>query len=131
MRKEEGFLKKILNKKVSIILIALITIFLTYFIFEMVSEKKVYNATIDYLTIEKGYKENEIQSIDVEFSLMNKILSYQQFVISVVFNDETDVTYFFGYNKGDVSPQGHTGHTGDAKSETYINLPKIMVNENK
>jgi hypothetical protein len=49
-----------------------------------------------------GYKETEIKDIDVIHSFLNKLLSYDEWWVSVTFADETEVKY----NYGDVYGEG-------------------------
>lgn len=88
-------MKKILNSKIFIISIFLMLVFI-YNIYVDVGETKRHNATLSYLTVKKGYEESEIQ-INVKHSVLNIILSYEEWVISVVFNDEPNVIYYYHY----------------------------------
>ena len=62
---------------------------------------------------DKGYKDSEIRSIEVNHSFMAVVLSYNEWNIRVVFNDEPNTIYHYNYKKGSISQGGISGFTKD------------------
>lgn len=54
-------------------------------------KKQIYSKTLSYLTTQGGYKEEEIEEIQVTHSFMSKIFSYDEWGIKAVFKDEPSV----------------------------------------
>ena len=51
----------------------------------------------------QGYTDADISRYTISHSFLNRILSYPEWRIEVVFADEPDVVYEYGYWNGDVS----------------------------
>lgn len=60
---------------------------------------------LDYLK-QENYSEPEIQSIKVKHSFINKMLSYSEWKISVVYTDEPESTYRFTLRNGNIVETG-------------------------
>ena len=63
------------------------------------------NHVIDYLQ-SKGYSDSQIESIKVEYSLINGIMGYQTWLINVVFVDEPGFIYTYLYDSRTGVSQG-------------------------
>ena len=62
---------------------------------------------------DKGYEDSEVKSIKVVHSFLNVVLSFNEWVIRVVYNDEPNAVYFYNYKKGSVFQVGISGFTED------------------
>ena len=60
---------------------------------------------------EKGYMHTEIQSIDVNHSFLNIILSYNEWSIAVVYTDEPTSIYYYHIKNGSIVEDGVSGTT--------------------
>ena len=90
--------------------IVLVTIILSSFIYVSVGTKKAEELTWEYLE-EKGYTQQEVQSVDVNHSLLNVILSYNEWNIDIVYTDEPTSTYNFTIKYGKLVESGVSGTT--------------------
>ena len=53
----------------------------------------------EYLYNKKDYTTNEIKNIGVDYRFDRRLFGYEPFIISVIFNNEPDVIYYFGFYK--------------------------------
>lgn len=90
--------------------IILITIALFCFTYVFAGAKKAENLTWEYLD-KKGYRQTEIQSIDVNHSFLNIILSYDEWNIAVVYADEPTSIYYYGIKNHSIVEGGVSGTT--------------------
>ena len=60
---------------------------------------------------DKGYKQTEIKSVDVNHSFLNVILSYNEWNIKVVYTDEPTSVYSYHMKKGQIVEGGVSGTT--------------------
>lgn len=56
-----------------------------------------------------GITDDQIKSINVYHSFFSVILSYDEWVIRVVYKDEPKATYFYSYKNSKVIPRGVSG----------------------
>lgn len=59
----------------------------------------------------KGYSQSEIQSVDVNHSFLNIILSYNEWSIAVVYTDEPTSIYYYHIKNGNIVEGGISGTT--------------------
>ena len=102
-----------------------------YFLYVHSGEKTRHEATLTYLKEHIGYDQNEIKSVEVEHTLMSLILSYDPWIIIVVFEDEPNAIYYYHYEDGVISQSGLSGSTPD---ELYLHIedapPDIKKSDN-
>lgn len=55
---------------------------------------------------QEGYRETDIQSVKVKHSFVNKILSYGEWKIAVVYADEPESTYTYALRDGKIREGG-------------------------
>ncbi|MEI5906907.1 hypothetical protein WAK64_07520 [Bacillus spongiae] len=123
--------KVIKNKKTALLSIPLLIIFLasfSYFIYVYTGEKTRYDEVFRYLTVEKSYKDSDITKIEAEHSILDFILSYEPWSISVVFNDEPNAIYYYHYNKGEITQDGISGYT---ENEIFKHYEEVEGGVNK
>lgn len=96
------------NKK--IIIYILISIFMFIILYKEIGKNIVKNKMIYYLE-NKNYYKSDIKSIDVSHYFINKILSYNEWVIKVVYEDEPTSIYFFTLKNGEIVDDGVSGTT--------------------
>ena len=95
------------NKKIFII----VSIFImSIILYKEIGKNIVKNKMIDYLESE-NYDKSDIKSIDVSHYFINKILSYNEWVIKVVYEDEPTSIYFFTLKNGEIVDDGVSGTT--------------------
>lgn len=75
-----------------------------------IRSNQIENKMWDYLK-ENNYVETEIKSVDVKHSYMNVLLSYNEWVISVVFEDEPESVYKYTLRDGEIVQSGVSGTT--------------------
>ncbi len=98
------------KKTILVIICIVMTIFITSIIYVTVGANKAKRLINNYLD-EKGYSQDEIQSIDVKHSFLNVILSYQEWSIAVVYSDEPTSIYYYHMNGDKISEGGVSGIT--------------------
>ena len=88
------------KKKVCIICGVLVAIIiLSGCLYVGIQGKNIENRMWDYLK-ENGYEEAEIKSVDVKHSFMNVLLSYNEWIVDVVFEDEPTSVYKYTMKDG-------------------------------
>ncbi|WP_409250632.1 hypothetical protein V1502_10665 [Bacillus sp. SCS-153A] len=107
--------KNITNRKAlfAIPLIVILLAYFSYILYVDAGEKKRYEEILIHLTIDKGYEDNEIEEIQIDHSITNVILSYEPWVIYVVFKDEPNAIYYYHYDNGVISQGGISGYTAN------------------
>lgn len=88
--------------------VAVIIIVLT--IYDFIGTKRVKSLMWEYLN-DKGYTQAEIQSVDVSYSFLNIILSYNEWNIVVVYKDEPTSKYSYHLKAGNIIEGGVSGAT--------------------
>ena len=86
----------------------LAVIILICFIYVFTGTKNAEKLMQVYLE-DKGYTTEEIQSIDVNHSFLNIILSYNEWSILVRYADEPDAIYIFTVKNGQIEDSGVSG----------------------
>ena len=86
----------------------LAVIILICFIYVFTGTKNAEKLMQVYLE-DKGYTTEEIQSIDVNHSFLNIILSYNEWSIHVRYADEPDAIYIFTVKNGQIEDSGVSG----------------------
>lgn len=104
-----------MKKTLIIILIFIIVGSLTSFTYIYTSKININHKMKTYLK-DKGYKDSEVKSTEVRHSFMNVVLSYNEWTISVIYNDEPNASYYYFYDKGSISQGGISGRT---KNDVY------------
>lgn len=80
------------------------------FLYVSIGGKMVENKMWDYLK-QKNYSETDIKSIEVDHSFINIILSYKEWNINVVYEDEPTSIYMYTLENGNIVENGVTGTT--------------------
>lgn len=100
-----------MKKKSTIIIVAvLLTIVLCAVIYVGVGSNSIKDKMWDYLQ-ENNYEEADIQSINVKHSFINIILSYDEWIIDVVYADEPTSVYTYTFRDGNIVEGGVSGTT--------------------
>lgn len=74
----------------------------------------------------QGYTKTEIKDIQARHSFINVILSYPEWRVSVVFEDEPSVVYFYGFNNdGEISQSGVSGGSADMEKEDLKHIEPL------
>ena len=68
----------------------------------------------------KGFSTAEIQSIDVNHSFLNAVLSYNEWNIHVQYADEPEAIYIYTVNNGQIKEAGVSGSV-DKEDLKHIN----------
>lgn len=92
-----------------VIVVAIVIPLIALLIFERGVEKNASEQTLSYLTEEHGYDEADIASIEVDYSPLNKLMSYDEYTIRVNFKDDPDAQYYFALKDTEVVPTGFAG----------------------
>ncbi|KMT22562.1 DUF3139 domain-containing protein [Clostridium cylindrosporum] len=113
-----------IKKSILILSIAAILIAIVYV---QINTKKIYNMTEKHLIENRGYKKSDISKIEVKYYFINRILSYEEWIISVVFKDEPKVKYSYSYRDNKISQGGASGRLDDgiydhSESPGYKNM---------
>lgn len=91
------------RKKLIIILVVIAIIISTPFAYVGFGKRTLRLKTYEYLTAVQGYKEQEFEIKNPRHSFINRILSYPEWGIDVIFKDEPDETYVYTYDPKDGS----------------------------
>lgn len=94
----------------TVLIIVSVTIVLSALIYVGVGSNNVKDKMWDYLK-ENNYEETDIQSIKVKHSFINIILSYDEWIIDVVYADEPTSVYYYTLKDGNIVESGVTGTT--------------------
>ncbi|MEF9934666.1 MAG: hypothetical protein RSA01_01480 [Clostridium sp.] len=101
------------KSKKSIICLSIISIIFIGIIVTKVYSNIVYNKLEIYLTEKRKYSLDEIQDMNVFYSLGAHIMGYHQWKISVTFKDEPGAIYYYIYNNNTIEPGGVSGTLDD------------------
>lgn len=102
-------IKATLLKNIVYILIACVLL-MTMGGYVIIGSNNVETKAWDYLE-NKGYQEDEIQSLEVTHSFLNIILSYDEWKIKVVYADEPTSTYSYRIVDDEIIEGGVSGTT--------------------
>ena len=90
--------------------VLLAAIVLCGIIYVGIGSNRIENKAWDYLK-ENNYSEADIKSLDVKHSFVNILLSYNEWIIDVVFEDEPDSIYKYTLRDGEIVESGVSGTT--------------------
>lgn len=108
------------KKYILFIIIIIIAIMLFY---KLIVGNIIKNKTYDYLE-SKGYMQEDISSIEIKHSFLNKLLSYNEWRIFVEFNSEPNVIFAFTYRNKEIIKQG-------VSSDPMLNKEEIREYDDK
>lgn len=99
-------------KKKTLIIIGVIimAVLLGAFLYVGIGRSSIENKMWDYLK-DNDYEETEIASIEVKHSFVNILLSYNEWTIDVVFEDEPTTIYKYTLKDGIIVESGVSGTT--------------------
>ena len=90
--------------------ILLVLIILGGFLYVGIGRNNLENQMWDYLK-QENYTEADIQSIEVKHSFANILLSYNEWIIEVVYEDEPTSVYKYTLRDGSIVESGVSGTT--------------------
>jgi len=90
--------------------ILLVLIILGGFLYVGIGRNTLENKMWDYLK-QENYTETDIQSIEVKHSFVNILLSYNEWTIDVVYEDEPTSIYKYTLKDGNIVESGVSGTT--------------------
>ena len=90
--------------------ILLVLIILGGFLYVGIGRNKLKNLMWDYLE-QENYSETDIQSLEVKHSFVNILLSYNEWTIEVVYEDEPTSVYKYTIRDGSIVESGVSGTT--------------------
>lgn len=94
------------RKKVLIVILISLIILVTIFYLNVIIKQK-FIKTYTYTELEnRGYTAQDVSEIKIKHSYINKILSYNEWRISVEFEKEPDVLFWFTYRDDKIVFQG-------------------------
>ena len=100
-----------MKKKLLIgVCVLLVVIILGSFLYVGIGKNNIENKMWNYLK-QEDYSETDIQSIEVKHSFANILLSYNEWIISVVYEDEPTSIYKYTVRDGDIVESGVSGTT--------------------
>lgn len=100
-----------MKKKVIIVCCALLAfVILSGALYVGIGRNNIENKMWDYLK-QENYSEADIKSIEVKHSFANIILSYNEWIIEVVYEDEPTSVYKYTLRDGNIVESGVSGST--------------------
>ena len=99
-----------MKKAYKICSVLLASIVLCGIIYVGIGSNRIENKAWDYLK-QNNYSETDIKSLDVKHSFVNILLSYNEWIIDVVFEDEPDSVYKYTFKGGEIVQSGVSGTT--------------------
>lgn len=96
------------RKRLSLVVSILAIIVLTCFIYVFIGTKNAERLMWKYLE-DKTYSTEDVQSIDINHSFLNIILSYNEWAIHVRYADEPDAIYLYTIKNGQIQDTGVSG----------------------
>ena len=105
-----------MKKRVIILLMMLTIILVSVILYKAIAGNEIKSRTIDYLE-EKGYTAHDISSIEINHSFINKLLSFNEWRIFVVFKSEPDIVFAFTYRNEEIIRQGVSSNSLLEKEE--------------
>lgn len=94
--------------------IFLAVIILGSFLYVGIGKITIENKMWDYLN-QENYSETDVQSIEVKHSFANILLSYNEWIIDVVYGDEPTSVYSYTLKDGNIVESGVSGTTDKEK----------------
>lgn len=79
-----------------------------------IGQNRVEHKMWGYLS-QENYSETDIHSIKVKHSFFSKFLSYNEWTIEVVYEDEPTSFYYYTLSDGEIVTTGMSGATNDFK----------------
>lgn len=111
-----------MKKKALIVCCVLLAIMiLGGFLYVGVGRNNIENKMWDYLK-QENYSEAEIKSVEVNHSFANILLSYNEWVIEVVYEDEPTSVYKYTLKDGNIVESGVSGTT-DKEDLKHLKTP--------
>jgi len=98
------------RKGITILLIVIVAFVVSCNIYVYTGTKKAEKLIWEYLD-QKGYAPAEIQSIDINHSFLNVVLSYNEWNIVVIYTDESTSIYDYHMKDGNIIEGGVSGTT--------------------
>lgn len=95
------------NKTLRIVSLILIIIIVSMLTYVFIGTKRLEKLTVEHLK-NKGYVETDYE-LKVKHSFLNIILSYNEWGVNVIYNDEKEATYIFTLRDGKIVESGVTG----------------------
>ena len=92
------------------ICIFLAVIILGSFLYVGIGKNTIENKMRDYLK-QNNYSETDIQSIEVKHSFVNILLSYNEWTIDLIYEDEPTSVYSYTLKDGTIVESGVSGTT--------------------
>ena len=85
-------------------------VILSGFLYVGTRKSTIENKMRDYLK-QENYNETDIQSIEVKHSFVNILLSYDEWIVDVVYKDEPTSVYNYTLKDGNIVERGVSGTT--------------------
>ena len=107
------FYKEVIRMKKKVVIgicILLALVILGGFLYVGIGRINIENKMWDYLK-QGNYSETDVKSIEVKHSFANIILSYNEWIIKVVYEDEPTSIYIYTLRDGDIVESGVSGTT--------------------
>lgn len=102
----------------------LVAIILCGCLYVGIRSNHIKNEMWDYLKA-NNYEETEIKSVDVKHSVMNVFLSYNEWTIDVVFEDEQTSVYKYTVKEGSIVQNGVSGTT-NKEDLKHLDVDKLI-----
>lgn len=100
-----------MKKRMLIIIgVIIMAVVLSAFLYVSIGRRNIESKMWDYLN-NNDYEETEIASIEVKHSFVNILLSYNEWTIDVVFEDEPTSIYKYTLKDGVIVESGVSGTT--------------------
>ncbi len=99
-----------MKKTYKICSVLLATIVLCGILYVGIGSNRIENKAWDYLK-ENNYSVTDIKSLEVKHSFVNILLSYNEWIVDVVFEDEPDSVYKYTLRDGGIVQSGVLGTT--------------------
>lgn len=93
------------NRFLMIFCILTVTVVIAANLYVAVESRNIQAKMWDYLR-QESYSETDIQSISIKHSFANIVLSYNEWIISVVYADEPESAYGFTWKNGRIVATG-------------------------
>ena len=114
-----------MNKK-KIIMAVLVLIIVALCLNVFVQQKFIKTYTFTELEY-RGYTAQDVSEIEIKHSYLNRILSYNEWRISVEFVEEPNVLFWFTYRDGKIIFQGVTSEETEKKNKYILVEKKAFV----
>ncbi len=81
----------------------------------------VESKTYQYLET-KGYTQEDIKTVEIDHSYLNKILGYNEWRIYVVFKADPDIVFAFTYRENNIIKQGIKSNSRQLEKDEILTL---------